>query len=84
MIGILIPMDVAVGEVIEETISDCNKMSEFLFPDYYVTNVKNLPTRKSQNTLKKLAEERNKTSDHAQHLLLRNFRSVLCAFGELA
>jgi len=40
MIGILIPMDVAVGEVIEESISECNKMSEFLFPDYYVTNVK--------------------------------------------
>jgi hypothetical protein len=40
MIGILIPMDVAVGEVIEEAISECNKMSEFLFPDYYVTNVK--------------------------------------------
>jgi hypothetical protein len=39
MIGILIPMDVAVGEVIEEGISECNKMSEFLFPDYYVTNV---------------------------------------------
>jgi len=40
MIGILIPMDVAVGEVIEEGISECNKMNEFLFPDYYVTNVK--------------------------------------------
>jgi len=40
MIGILIPMDVAVGEVIEEGISECNKTSEFLFPDYYVTNVK--------------------------------------------
>ncbi len=40
MIGILIPMDVAVGEVIKEGISECNNMSEFLFPDYYVTNVK--------------------------------------------
>jgi len=40
MIGILIPMDVAVGEVIEEGISECNKMSKFLFPHYYVTNVK--------------------------------------------
>jgi hypothetical protein len=40
MIGILIPMDVAAGEVIEEAISECNNMSEFLFPDYYVTNVK--------------------------------------------
>jgi hypothetical protein len=34
-------MDIAVGEVIEEAISECNKMSEFfLLPDYYVTNVK--------------------------------------------
>jgi hypothetical protein len=40
MIGILIPMDVSVGEVIEEGISECNKMSEFLFPHYYVINVK--------------------------------------------
>jgi hypothetical protein len=40
MIGILIPMDVAVAEVIEKGISECNKRSEFLFPDYYVTNVK--------------------------------------------
>jgi len=40
MIGILIPMDVAVGEVIEGGISECNKTSEFLFHHYYVTNVK--------------------------------------------
>jgi len=40
MIGILIPMDVAIGKVIEEGISECNKGSEFLSPDYYVTNVK--------------------------------------------
>jgi hypothetical protein len=40
MMRILIPMDVAVGEVIEEGISECNKVNEFLFPDYYVTNVK--------------------------------------------
>jgi len=40
MVGILILMDVAVGEVIEGGISECNKTNEFLFPDYYVTNVK--------------------------------------------
>jgi hypothetical protein len=40
VIGILIPMDVAVGEVIEEGISECNKTGEFLFLHYYVTNVK--------------------------------------------
>lgn len=40
MIGILIPMDAAVGDVIEEGISECNKMEKFLFFHYYVTNVK--------------------------------------------
>ncbi len=40
MIKILIPMDLAVGEVIEEAIREYNKTSEFLVPDYYVTNVK--------------------------------------------
>lgn len=40
MIGIFIPMDVAVGDFIEEGISECNKMGEFLFLHYYVTNVK--------------------------------------------
>ena len=45
MIGILIPMDIAVGEIIEEGISECNKISEFLFLDYYVTNV-GRPTHK--------------------------------------
>jgi hypothetical protein len=40
VIEILIPMDVAVGDVIEEGISECNKTGEFLFLHYYVTNVK--------------------------------------------
>jgi len=40
MIRILIPIDVAVGDVIEEGISECNKIEEFLFFHYYVTNVK--------------------------------------------
>jgi len=39
MIGMLIPMDIAVGEIIEEGIGECNKIEEFLFLDYYVTNV---------------------------------------------
>ena len=33
-------MDVPVGDVIEEGIRECNKMSESLSHDYYVTNVK--------------------------------------------
>ena len=44
MIGILAPMDVAVGEVIEEGIRRCNRKSEVLLIDYYVTNVKK-PTK---------------------------------------
>lgn len=40
MIEILIPMDVAVGDVIEEGISECNRVADFLFIRYYVTNVK--------------------------------------------
>lgn len=40
MVKILIPMDVAVGTVIEQGIIECNKKQEFLSPSYYVTNVK--------------------------------------------
>jgi hypothetical protein len=40
MIGIFIPMDIPVGDVIEEGISECNTMNEFLICHYYVTNVK--------------------------------------------
>jgi hypothetical protein len=53
MIGILIPIDVAVGDVIEEGISECNKMEEFLFFQYYVTNVKK---PNSEDILKYLEE----------------------------
>jgi len=44
MVGILVPMNVAVGAVIEEGIRRCNRMGEILFVDYYVTNVKK-PTK---------------------------------------
>jgi hypothetical protein len=40
MIRTLIPMDVAVGDVLEEGIRECNKMDEFLYLHYYVTNIK--------------------------------------------
>jgi hypothetical protein len=39
MIGMLIPMDIAVGQIVEEGISECNKTGELLSLDYYVTNV---------------------------------------------
>ncbi len=44
MIRTLIPMDVAAGEFIEEGIRECNEMDEFLYFDYYITNVKK-PTK---------------------------------------
>jgi len=44
MIGILAPTDVAVGEVIEEGIWQCNRRGQVLSKDYYVTNVKK-PTK---------------------------------------
>ena len=39
MVGILVPMEVAVGEVIEGGIRQCNITEEVLSVDYYVTNV---------------------------------------------
>ncbi len=44
MMKVLVPMDVAVGRVIEEGIRQCNKMGEVLLGDYYVTNTKR-PTK---------------------------------------
>jgi hypothetical protein len=57
MIEVLIPMDVAVGEVIEEGISECDKMSEFLFPDYYVTNVKKPTHEEISKYLEEISHE---------------------------
>ena len=37
---VLIPLDVAVGEVIEKGIGESNKFGDFLDPYYFVTNVK--------------------------------------------
>jgi hypothetical protein len=39
---ILVPMDVAVGNVIETGIKKCNELGEFVFPYYYVANT-NIP-----------------------------------------
>jgi hypothetical protein len=44
MIGILVPMDVALRAVVEGGIRRCNKLGEILSVDYYVTNVKK-PTK---------------------------------------
>ena len=57
MIGILVPMDVAVGEVIEEGIRRCNRMGEILFVDYYVTNVKKPTKREISRYLRDIRRE---------------------------
>ena len=43
ILKILVPLDVAVGEVIEGGIAECNKGDEYLDDSYYVTNVR-IPT----------------------------------------
>ena len=53
MIRMLIPMDVAVGVVIEKGIRECNKTNDFLKFHYYITNVKK-PS--NEEILKYLAE----------------------------
>ncbi len=37
---ILVPLDVAIGNVIEKGINECNKYDNFIFKYYYVTNEK--------------------------------------------
>jgi hypothetical protein len=57
MIGILVPMHVAVGEVIEEGIRRCNRTGEILFVDYYVTNVKKPTKREISRYLRDIRRE---------------------------
>ena len=57
MIRTLIPMDVAVADVLEEGIRECNKMDEFLYFHYYVTNTKK-PTQ--EEILQYLGEMRKR------------------------
>jgi len=45
------------GEVIEKGIGECNKMSEFLFPDYYVTNVKKPTPEEISKYLEEISHE---------------------------
>ncbi|MCI5210482.1 MAG: hypothetical protein D3910_17215, partial [Candidatus Electrothrix sp. ATG2] len=39
VVQVLVPMDVAVGEVIEESIASLNRGQEEVYQDYLVTNV---------------------------------------------
>jgi hypothetical protein len=55
--GILVPMHVAVGEVIEQGIRRCNRMGEILFVDYYVTNVRKPTKREISRYLRDIRRE---------------------------
>lgn len=57
LMGILVPMDVAVGEVIEEGIRRCNRVGEILFVDYFVTNVKKPTQREISRYLRDIRRE---------------------------
>jgi hypothetical protein len=58
MIGILVPMDVAVGAVIEEGIRRCDKLGEILLVEYYVTNVKKPTKREISRYLSEIRENK--------------------------
>ena len=57
MIGMLIPMDIAVGEIIEEGISECNNIGEFLSLGYYVTNVQKPTYKEISDYLEEMKHE---------------------------
>ncbi len=57
MMGILVPMDVAVSGVIEEGIRRCNRLGEILFVHYYVTNVKKPTKREISKYLRDIRRE---------------------------
>jgi hypothetical protein len=57
MIGMLIPMDIAVGEIIEEGISECNNIGQFLSLHYYVTNVKKPTSGEISDYLEEMKHE---------------------------
>jgi hypothetical protein len=62
MIKILVPLDVAVGDIIEEGINQCNETKELLFFITMLQMLGRLQTRKSHNILRELAMENNKAS----------------------
>lgn len=54
---ILVPMDVAVGTVIDNGIKKCNELGEFVFEFYYVTNM-NIPDNSEiTEIIKKVTED---------------------------
>jgi len=53
---ILVPMDVAVGTLIETGIKKCNELGDFVFEHYYVTN-QNIPDTPEINDIIKIVKE---------------------------
>ncbi len=47
---LLVPLEVAVGQIIEDTIDQCNEMGNFLMPNFLVTNVL-IPTEEMMDEL---------------------------------
>ncbi len=56
---LLIPLDVAVGTVIESGINKCNEMGEFVFEHYYVTN-QNIPDESEIDEIIRIVKEDDK------------------------
>lgn len=53
---VLVPLDIAVGSVIETGISKCNELGNFVFEYYYVTN-QNIPDKSEINDIIKTVKE---------------------------
>lgn len=53
---VLVPMDVAVGTLIETGIKKCNELGDFVFEHYYVTN-QNIPDKLEINDIIKIVKE---------------------------
>ncbi len=52
----LVPMDVAVGTLIETVIKKCNELGDFVFENYYVTN-QNIPDTLEINNIIEIVKE---------------------------
>jgi len=53
---VLVPLDVAVGTLIEEGIKKCNELGAFVFEQYYVTN-QNIPDKAEINDIIKIVKD---------------------------
>jgi len=53
---ILVPLDVAVGNVIEHGLDECNKMDHFLSSTHYVTNVKKPSKQELLELIREISE----------------------------